>query len=370
MTTPHVLEPFSFPRTGRVAKNRLVLAAMTNMQSHDDGTLSEDEFAWLRARGGFGVVTTCAAHVAEDGQGWDGELGVFDDRHLPGLSRLAEALREEGALSWVQLYHGGVRSPSRLTGRQPMSASVFELEAPNFERPRAATEEDIERTIDAFAQAARRCADAGFDGVEIHGAHGYLITQFLGTITNMRDDAWGGSLERRARFAREVVGRARVATPDDFLVGIRLSPELPEQGVELDDALQVARWLAEDGVDFLHVSNWDSFRPPKAHPESDRPLTTWFRDAVGPDAVVVATGGVWTPEQADEVLRHGADLVGIGRAAIGNAAWPERAADSDWEPKRPPYTPAHLREQAVGEKLLDYMRRWPGFVTDGAPARS
>ena len=366
MSTPHVLEPFTFPRTGHIAKNRLVLAAMTNMQSHDDGTLGDDELAWLVARGGFGVVTTCAAHVAKDGQGWDGELGVFDDAHLPGLTRLSAALRAEGALSWVQIFHGGVRAPSRLTGQQPMSASAFELDAPGFERPRAATEEDIERTIGAFGAAARRCAEAGFDGVEIHGAHGYLITQFLGTVSNTREDAWGGSLEGRARFAREVVKAVRAATPEAFLVGIRISPELAEQGVEFEDALQVARWLADDGVDFLHVSNWDSFQPPKAHPESDKPLTTWFREAVGPDVPLVATGAVWTPAQADTVLAHGADLVGLGRAAIGNAAWPSRAADPDWTPERPPYTPEHLRSQAVGEKLLGYMRKWPGFVSDGS----
>jgi 2,4-dienoyl-CoA reductase-like NADH-dependent reductase (Old Yellow Enzyme family) len=340
---------------------------MTNKQSHADGTLGDDELAWLRARGGFGIVTTCAAHVAKDGQGWDGELGVFDDAHVPGLTRLAAALRAEGALSLVQIFHGGVRAPSRLTGARPWSASRFELDAPNFEVPRAATGEDIERTIAAFAAAARRCAEAGFDGVEIHGAHGYLITQFLGTVTNARDDEWGGPLKNRARFVRRIVAAVRAATPDDFLVGVRLSPEVAEQGVTLDDALQVARWLVADGVDFLHVSNWDSFRPPAAHPDSAKPLTTWFREAVGPDVPVIATGSVWTPAQADAVLDHGADLVGLARAAIGNAKWPERAATPGWEPARPPYTPDHLRAQALGETLIDYMRLWPGFVTDGAP---
>jgi 2,4-dienoyl-CoA reductase-like NADH-dependent reductase (Old Yellow Enzyme family) len=346
--------------------NRAVLAAMTNKQSRPDGTLGDDELAWLRARGSFGIVTTCAAHVAEDGQGWDGELGVHSDTHVPGLRRLADALRAEGALSLVQIFHGGVRAPSRLTGTQPWSASAFELDAPDFEVPRAATEQDIERTIAAFAAAARRCADGGFDGVEIHGAHGYLITQFLGTVTNTREDGWGGPLANRARFVRRIVAAVRSATPEDFLVGVRLSPEVPDQGVKLDDALQTARWLVDDGVDFLHVSNWDSFRPPAAHPDSDKPLTTWFREAVGPDVPVIATGSVWTPAQADEVLDHGADLVGLARAAIGNATWPVEAATPGWEPVRPPYTPEHLRAQALSETLLDYMRVWPDFVTDGA----
>lgn len=361
---PHALTPFRFPRTGRTVPNRLALAAMTNKQSHADGSLSDDELAWLAARSSFGIVTTCAAHVTKDGQGWDGELGVFDDALLPGLTRLAGTLKAAGTLGLVQIFHGGVRAPSRLTGQQPWSASAFELDAPNFEVPRAATEQDIEGAIAAFASAARRCAEAGFAGVELHGAHGYLITQFLGTVTNTRDDGWGGTLEKRARFAREVLAAVKAAVPESFMVGVRLSPEVPDQGVVLDDALQLARWLVEDGVDFLHVSNWDSFKPPAAHPDSDRMLTTWFRDAVGPDVPVIATGGVWTPAQADEVLEQGADLVGLGRAAIGHARWPIDAATPGWEPARPPYSEEHLRKNALGEAFIDYMRRWPDFVVE------
>jgi 2,4-dienoyl-CoA reductase-like NADH-dependent reductase (Old Yellow Enzyme family) len=366
MSERRVFEPYTFPRTGHFVANRAVLAAMTNKQSHTDGSLGDDELAWLEARTAFGIVTTCAAHVARDGQGWDRELGVFADDLLPGLTRLADALRSAGTLGLVQIFHGGVRAPSRLTGEQPFSASAFELDSPNFETPRAATEEDINRTIAAFAAAGRRCALAGFDGVEIHGAHGYLITQFMGTVTNTRTDEWGGSLANRARLVRSILAAVRAAVPAKFLVGVRLSPEVPEQGVTLDEALHVARWLAEDGVDFLHVSNWDSFKPPVAHPESQKPLTTWFREAVGPDVPVIATGSVWTPEQADEVLRHGADLVGLARAAIGNANWPVNAATHGWKPERPPYTPEHLRANALSEQMIDTMRIWPGFVTDGA----
>lgn len=366
MTAPKILSPYVFPRTGTVIRNRLVLAAMTNKQSHDDGTLGDDELEWLvaRARGGFGIITTCAAHVSRDGKGWDGELGVFDDSALPGLSRLADALRSAGAVSLVQIFHGGVRAPSRLTGKQPFSASVFELETKGFEVPREATVEDIEGTIAAFAAAARRCAEAGFDGVEIHGAHGYLITQFLGTISNTRRDEWGGSLENRARFVRRIVAATREATPDGFLVGVRISPELPDQGVDLDDSLTVSRWLAADGVDFVHVSNWDSFKPPAVHPESEKLLTTWFREAVGAETPLIATGGVWTPAEADQVLDQGAEMVGLARAAIGNDSWPREAACPDWDPIRPPYTPEHLRNAALGAKMVDYMRRWPDFVTD------
>ena len=368
MTDSPTLTPYTFPRTGRTVRNRVVLAAMTNKQSHADGSLSAEEHAFLlaRARGGFGTITTCAAHVALDGQGWEGELGVFDDALLPGLTRLADDLRTAGSLSLVQIFHAGVRAPSALTGQQPWSASAFELDSPGFETPRAATEADIERTIASFGEAARRCARAGFDGVELHGAHGYLLGQFLGSVSNTRDDAWGGSLEKRARFVRRVFEAARAATPDDFLVGIRLSPEVADQGVTLDEALTVARWLADDGVDFVHASHWDSFAAPAAHPESTKPLTTWFREALGPDVPLIATGSIWTPAQADEVLAQGADLIGLARAAIGNPAWPTDAATPGWQPARPPHSPEHLQEAALSDTFITYMRRWPDFVTPDA----
>lgn len=370
MSQPAVLKPFTFPRTGHVAPNRMVVAAMTNKQSHADGSLSDAEHDWLvaRAEGGFGIVTTCAAHVALDGQGWEGEMGVHDDALLPGLTRLASSLRAHGSLSLAQIFHAGVRAPSTLTGEQPWSASAFTLEAPGFEPPRAATETDIARSITAFAEAARRCADAGFDGVELHGAHGYLLGQFLGTVTNTRSDRWGGDLQGRMRFPREVYAAVRAAVPERFLVGIRLSPEVPDQGVAFDDALATAKQFVDDGVDFLHASHWDSWKAPDAHPDSDVPLTTWYREALGPDVPLMATGAVWTPAQADTLLDQGADFVGVARAAIAHPDWPRRASEAGWDPQRPPYTPERLRDAALSETFVEYMRRWPGFVTDGKPA--
>src|SRR4051812_44883895 len=122
MSKVDLSSPISF-RNGVRAPNRLALAPMTNLLSHDDGSLSDEEQRWLtlRAEGGFGLVSTCASHVALDGQGFEGELGIFDDRLLPGLTRLATALRERGALGLVQIFHGGARAPSKLTGQQPWS---------------------------------------------------------------------------------------------------------------------------------------------------------------------------------------------------------------------------------------------------------
>lgn len=357
-------ESFRFARGAKLARNRCVLAAMTNQQSNADASLGEDELRWLLARASFGVVTTCAAHVARDGQGWAGELGVFDDALLPGLTRLASSLRAAGTLSLCQHFHGGMRAPSRLTGQAPFSASAVEVDITKGEAARAATEADIERTIQAFADAARRTEQAGFDGVELHGAHGYLLAQFLGKKTNRRSDGWGGSLEKRARLLREVYRAARAVTGADFLIGVRFSPELEDIGIDLDESLELVRMLESDGVDFLHVSNGDSFRPPRARPESERRLTAHVRAVLADATPLIATGAVWTRDDAETVLRDGADFVGVARAAIGNADWARAVEDAAWQAARPPYSVAHLRDQGLGEAFIAYMRRWPDFVVD------
>ncbi len=355
-----ILDPLTF-RNGIRARNRTWLAPMTNQQSGEDGALSDDEFGWLemRARGGFGVVETCAAHVAKGAQGWPGELGVYDDHLLPGLERLATMIRERGALGIAQLFHGGQRAPSSITGEQPWSAVAGA--APGAERSRAATAEDIRRVIAQFRNAAVRTHSAGFAGVELHGAHGYLLCQFLSAM-NTRTDGWGGSLEGRARLAREAMRAVRSAVPEPFVVGVRLSPEDHgnARGLDLDESIQVARWLCDDGADFIHLSLWDGRNNTKKRPtEHAIPL---FRAALPRDVVIVAAGGVWTRSDAETLLDKGASAVALGRVAIGNPEWPSRAADPRWEPRRPPFSLAELRERGLNAKFAEYMRNWQGFV--------
>ena len=351
-----LLEPVQFP-SGLVAKNRVVLAPLTNQQSNADGSLSEGELVWLRrrARGGFGTVMTCAAHVSADGQGWPGELGVFDDRLQPGLERLARALRAEGAASIVQIFHGGVRADSKASGLPAFSSSAAE-------GARAATEEDLERVIRDFGQAARRVEAAGFDGVELHGAHGYLFTQFLSTTQNQRTDQWGGALENRARLLLRAYDEVRQQTSRKFTVGARLSPENfgNAKGLDLDESLQVARWLGERGLDFLHLSLWEALNNTTKRPsEHALPL---FRAVVGPKVPLFVAGKIWTRAEAEQLLALGADGVALGRSGILNPDWPQRIASESFEPLRPPVTIEQLRSLDLSPPFAEYMRRWPGFV--------
>lgn len=364
MTDP-LASPITF-RCGATARNRVALAPLTNQQSHDDGTLSDDERRWLerRAEGGFGVVATCASHVSADGKGFDGQLGVWNDEQLPGLRSLAAALSARGALGMVQLYHGGVRSPSRLTGQQPWSASSFDEPREGFERPRPATEADLERVHRDFVAAAQRSRTAGFAGVELHAAHGYLFSQFLSRTMNQRSDGWGGSLAARARLLREVTRAVRSACPAPFVLGVRLSVEDfgHAHGLDLDESLEVAAWLAEDGVDFVHLSLWDVHRNTVKRPEQHAvPL---FRAALPAEVRIFVAGKIWTRADAVAQLELGADVVALGRSAILNPDWPRLALAGDFTPERGPLSPAELQALAISPSFARYLRRFPNMVRD------
>ncbi|MEZ4403545.1 MAG: NADH:flavin oxidoreductase [Kofleriaceae bacterium] len=360
-----LLTPYHF-RAGVTVPNRIALAPLTNQQSHADGTLADDEQAWLvrRAVGGFGLISTCAAYVSVDGKAWDGELGVERDDQVARLAGLATALKVKGGLPIVQLFHGGTRAPSAVSGHQPWSASAYDEPGPDFERPRAGTEEDLARVIEAFAAAAARCERAGFGGVELHGAHGYLLSQFLSTAMNLRTDGWGGDLTGRARLVRTVMRAVRARVQPGFVVGVRLSPEDFGQarGLDLDETLQVARWLCEDGADFIHLSLWRCERPTTKRPDQ-HPIDL-FRAACPAEVAIIAAGGVWTRDDAQAALDRGADLVALGRAAIINPDWPTEVATPGWEPRRPPLTIAELEARAVSPLFGGYLRRWKGFVAD------
>tara|TARA_B100000945_G_scaffold319097_1_gene325521 strand:+ start:866 stop:1963 length:1098 start_codon:yes stop_codon:yes gene_type:complete len=355
---------WNIPGTDISVRNRTVLAAMTNKQSHEDGTLSDEEIGWLlrRAEGGFGIVTTAASHVHPSGKSWEGEMGVWGDHHIPRLEELATGIRERGALSLVQIFHGGLRAPRSLTGLQPISASK-NLEKGVEEECRALSEDEILDLASSFGEAAERCEKSGFDGIEVHGAHGYLICQFLGSRTNRRDDRWGGGLEGRSLFLREVLKEVRSRTSDGFLVSVRISPE-HDVGVTLAESIELAKMMVGWGVDIIHISCWDAFKGPEGE-EDPRTITRRFREELGDRMPIISTGSVWDASDAQFVMDEGADMVGVARVGIAHSEWATNLNDEGYTPERPPFTPEYLRSQGLSQVFVDYMRRWKGFVTDG-----
>ena len=349
--------PLTFNR-GPAMKNRFMLAPLTNQQSHENGVCSDEEFKWLtmRAEGGFGLTMTCAAHVQEQGRGFHGQLGIFSDEHIPGLTRLADRIKENDSVAIVQLYHGGMRCPKEVIGMQPLSASDNEQWG-----ARAMTTDEVEAMIEAFVDGAERAQKAGFHGIELHGAHGYVLAQFLSPDINQRDDKFGGSLENRQRPIFDIIEGVRKRCSDDFMIGVRLSPE--RFGMKLPEVVATAeRLLTDELIEFLDMSMWDVFKMPEDNDEG-KTLLSYFTDLDRKGVRLGVAGKLRTPEQCERAIEQGVDWVMLGRAAILHHDFPKLMQnDANFQPVEPPVTPEYLQGEGLSPPFVEYMKNWKGFV--------
>lgn len=327
---------------------------MTNHQSNPDGTLTDDEQNWLvmRAKGGFALTMTCASHVQAQGQGFPGQLGCWSDEHIPGLTRLASAIREAGSVSSIQLHHAGFRSPKDLIKGQPVGPSQDEKTG-----SRALTTTEVEQLRNEFIRAAQRADEAGFDGVEIHGAHSYIICSFLSVGENQREDQYGGNADNRARLLMEILAGIRASCRDDFQVGIRLSPD--KYGIEPQDIIDLAgKLLVDDRVDYLDISMWDYRR----EYEGENFFSKFSSLPRGKTLLGVA-GKIYSREDVNIALGLGADFVAIGKAGILHHNFPTLIEEEPaFQMTSPPVTEDYLRSEGLGEAFVQYMKRWEGFV--------
>ena len=352
--------PLTFAH-GAAMKNRLMLAPLTNLQSHVDGTMSEDEFHWLtlRAQGGFGLTMTCAAHVQAIGQGFPGQMGIWSDHHIEGLTRLATAIKAADSVAVVQLHHAGFRSPKDLIGAQPVGPSDDAASG-----SRGLSTAEVESLVEDFIVAAERARTAGFDGVEIHGAHSYILCQFLSAGLNQRTDQYGGSAENRGRVIVEILRGVRARCGPDFLLGLRLSPERFDLDLrEIADFAQHV--MSAKLIDFLDMSLWDAFKEPSDEAYKGRTLMSYFTELDRGAVRLGVAGKIMSAAHARAMLEAGADFVLLGRAAILHHDWPHRAEmDPDFTPVSLPVTRDHLRHEGLGPAFVDYMATWKGFVTE------
>ena len=364
MSKSKVSEPYRFSRSEKIIKNRTVLAAMTNKQSLDNGIISDDEISWLleRAKGGFGMITTAATNVSKEGKAWSGELGVYANYHIPDLIRLTSAIHDTKSLVIAQLFHGGIKSPERITGSIPISASELNCDDSSTGKSQMASEKDISKIIDDFTMSAIRCFEAGFDGVELHGAHGYLISQFLGTKTNLRDDKWGGNFKNRSRLLVEIYKSIRNNVPDSFIVGIRISPEIESIGITLCDSISLVGALKKLSVDFIHLSCWDVFSKTSSIGNDKKTFTEIITESFQDLPAIISTGGVWSSLDANNLLKQGADLVGVGRVAIAHPYWANSISNLNYNPKRPPFSSNELEKAKLNKTFISYMKNWSNFV--------
>ena len=342
-------------------KNRFMLAPLTNTQSYEDGTLSNDEFSWLtlRAKGNFGITMSCASHVQEVGKGFPGQLGIFDDKHIDGLKRLTNEIRKYESLSVAQLHHAGMRSPEDIIGESPVCPSADEET-----KSRSLSNEEVNFLRDDFINAAVRAKKSGYDGVELHGAHGYILCQFLSSSINKREDEYGGSLENRSRIIFEIIDGIRSACGKGFLLGIRLSAE--RFGIKLTESKTLCQKLIDDGkIDFLDISLWDSFKDPVEEEHKDKTLLQHFTELNRKEVLLTVAGNIRTGEDVDKIISSDVDFATIGRAAILHHDFPNKVLENQgFIPIDTPSPKEHLRKEGLSEKFIEYLKVFKGFVEE------
>jgi len=324
------------------APNRIMHAPMSVCYGDEAGfvTRPQVEHYARRARGGAGTVITENFAVSDTGRQMPKQTVVSSAAHVPGLAELAGAVKANGALAMVQLVHAG-----RYAGpwdvyhharRLAPSAVPFELTAGRIVTPHEITPEEIAAAIEEFGRAAELCEQAGFDGVDVHGAQGFLISEFLSPLMNRRTDEWGGSFDNRVRFAREVVREVRRRTSPGFIIGFHLmTDELVDGGWSLQEALRLAPQLVADGVQFFFAipATFESLRLPANLGLYGRLMygvgdAAALKQAV--DVPVVANGRLGDPADAVGVLERGdADAIGLARPLFVDPDWPRKVADGD-----------------------------------------
>jgi len=326
-------------------KNRIVMGAMGTNFGNEDGTIAERAINYYveRAKGGAGLIITESSPTSQLGRHRLRCIGAFDDRFIPGLRRLVDAVHDHGAAIALQLLHAGRNTNPDITGSPILAPSAV----PRFSGapvPKAMTVEEINQTIVDFGEQARRAKEAGFDAVEIHGAHGYLINQFFSPRINRREDEYGGSTENRGRFAVEVTRHVRRVVGDTYPTLFRLSArEMVEGGYELEEGLIWARMVEQAGADLLNVSGGTAesyqtvvqFVSPMSFPEGYLvPLGEEVKKMV--NIPVAVADRLNNPALAEQILREGkADMVAVGRNFLTDPYWPSKALKGEENRIRP-----------------------------------
>jgi 2,4-dienoyl-CoA reductase-like NADH-dependent reductase (Old Yellow Enzyme family) len=321
-------------------KNRIVMPPMTTRTADAEGFVTDDSVAYYmaRVRGGVGLITVEMASPEKCGRHRRHEIGIYDDRFLPGLSRLVGEIHRGGAKASIQLGHGGGHTRADICGETPIapSAIAHPVYETTFETivPQEMTKARIAETTAAHVAAALRAQKAGFDCVEIHAAHGYLISQFHAPFENRRRDDYGGSLENRARFGLDILRAVKAAVPELGVV-YRLSVEdFFPGGLTFDEGRQIALWAASSGADALHISaghyrslpSAQIVLPPMSYP--DGTFLDYATDIKGKVAVpVIAVGRLGDPALAQDAVASGkADFIALGRTLVADPQWVEKVA--------------------------------------------
>lgn len=327
----------SFPLTADITlRNRVIMAPMTTWSANHDGTVSEEELAYMRQRvNGVGLVITGCTHVQENGIGFTKEFAAFDDRFIQSLAKLAQAAKSGGAPAILQIFHAGNKAiPDLIPDADVVSASTLKTPTASFVdsqiMSRALSHAEVLDMVHAFGETTRRAIEAGFDGIELHGAHGFLIQNFFSPLFNQRTDEWGGSLEKRMSFPLAVVKEVKRVIQQyaqkPFALGYRMSvEEYDENGLRIQDSLQLIDRLIAAGIDYLHVSLVDVLNAKPVDSLEDALTITRVIKHLNHRIPLISAGQIRTPDQAERALALGLPLIAIGKALVMNPNWIELA---------------------------------------------
>ena len=318
-----LFEPYTIKNM--TLKNRIVMSPMCMYSSFNkDGKVQDFHLVHYptRAIGQVGLIIVEATAVSPEGRISMTDLGLWDDEHVEGMKKLTSLVKEHGAKIGIQLGHAGRKADVEgdIVAPSPLPFSN------RYKEPKELTIEGIKKVVDDFQKAALRAKQAGFDCIEVHGAHGYLINQFLSPLTNKREDEYGGSLENRYRILKEIIIKVREVWDGPLFVRISAS-DYHEDGMKPEDYLPIVRWMKEDGVDLVDVSSGAVVPkvPINVFPGYQVPFAELIRKETG--MPVGTVGLINIPDLAEEILQNGrADLVFLGRELLRNPYWPYQAA--------------------------------------------
>ncbi|MCP1639139.1 fumarate reductase flavoprotein subunit [Streptococcus gallinaceus] len=369
--TKQLFETIDF-KSGVSLKNRIVISPMTTQSAYYDGSMTEELIEYYAHRSGeVGAVIVESAFVENYGRGFFGAVGIDTDDKIEGLSRVAKAIQAKGSKAFIQIYHAGrMGFPNMNGGRNPISASPVAALRPNAPVPTEMTHQEVLAMIDHFAEGVRRAIKAGFDGVELHGANTFLLQQFFSPHSNRRTDAWGGSREKRAKFATEVVKAAKRVMAEEgaenFVLGYRFSPEeLEEPGIRFEDTMYLLHTLAEYDLDYFHFSMGIYTRGSIVTPDDPEMLISKFNKLKSgklAETPIIGVGNIRQTADAQGALEAGYDVIAVGQGFLIEPNWVEKIRDNQ---EVRPYADVSEREAlVVPTPLWHYMDEGFGLVKD------
>ncbi|WP_336951119.1 NADH-dependent flavin oxidoreductase [Acinetobacter sp. AS167] len=366
-----LFKPFELVH-GISLRNRIVMAPMTTWSGNEDATVSEQELEYIRHRAqDIGLVITGCTHVQENGIGFTNEFAAYDDHFIPSLTSLAQAAKSGGAPAILQIFHAGNKAvPSLIPHADLVSASALAAPAGPFNdgqlKSRALSHNEILEVIHAFGETTRRAIEAGFDGVELHGAHGFLIQNFFSPQFNQRDDEWGGSLEKRMHFPLEIVREVKrvikQCAKKPFVLGYRISiEEYDEKGLRIADSLQLIGRLIDAEISYLHVSLVDLLNSKPVDTIDEQLIIKQVIDYVGDQLPIMAAGMILIPDQAEKALGLGLPLVAVGKGLIINPEWVQLAQNDRADEIETQLDLEKMPELVIPEKLQQVIEATKGW---------